>query len=84
MTTLSIQAEDQLITQLSTVAQKRKIAIEDLAKAVLTAYVQEELPTASAYSFVGIGHSGTSNLSQRVNQVLADGADRREGWNLPK
>lgn len=34
------------------------------------------------YSFIVIGHSGKSDLSRRAEQILAQEADRREGWSL--
>ena len=31
----------------------------------------------------GIGRSGRSDVSQRVDEILAEGANKREGWSLP-
>ncbi len=34
-------------------------------------------------SLVGIAKSGKGDLSQRVDEILAEGANKREGWSLP-
>lgn len=34
------------------------------------------------YSFIGIGRSGKNDLSRRAEEILAQEADRREGWSL--
>ncbi|MGI8670834.1 MAG: hypothetical protein ACR2J3_13470 [Aridibacter sp.] len=31
----------------------------------------------------GMGNSGHSDTSQRVDEILAEGANKREGWSLP-
>ncbi len=31
----------------------------------------------------GMGNSGRSDISERVNEILAEGANKREGWSLP-
>ncbi len=34
-------------------------------------------------SLVGIAKSGKGDLSQRVDEILAESANKREGWSLP-
>ena len=34
-------------------------------------------------SMVGIAKSGRGDLSEKVDEILADGANRKEGWSLP-
>ncbi|MCY7376989.1 MAG: hypothetical protein LH472_13605 [Pyrinomonadaceae bacterium] len=34
-------------------------------------------------ALIGIGKSGRSDLSERVDEMLAEGANKREGWSLP-
>lgn len=31
----------------------------------------------------GIGRSGRSDISQQVDEILAQGINKREGWSLP-
>lgn len=31
----------------------------------------------------GIGNSGFTDTSQRVDEILAEGINKREGWSLP-
>ena len=33
-------------------------------------------------SLVGIGKSGKGDVSQRVDEILAEGINKREGWSL--
>lgn len=47
--------------------------------------IDEGAPKKSKrYSFVGIGASERGDLSQRVDEILAQGANEREGWSLPE
>ncbi|MGI9056091.1 MAG: hypothetical protein ACR2F2_09850 [Pyrinomonadaceae bacterium] len=32
---------------------------------------------------VGIGRSKSGNVSERVDEILAEGINKREGWSLP-
>ena len=34
-------------------------------------------------ALIGMGSSGSSDISQRVDELLAEGANKREGWSLP-
>jgi len=34
-------------------------------------------------SLVGIGRSKNSAVSERVDEILAEGINKREGWSLP-
>ncbi len=34
-------------------------------------------------SMVGIAKSGRGDLSEKVDEILAEGANREEGWSLP-
>lgn len=34
-------------------------------------------------ALIGMGSSGRSDISQRVDELLAEGANKREGWSLP-
>ena len=34
-------------------------------------------------SMVGIARSGRSDLSEKVDEILAEGINREEGWSLP-
>jgi hypothetical protein len=47
------------------------------------AYLQP-ISKPKRYSFIGIGHSGKGHLSTHVEETLAEAANRREGWSLPK
>ena len=38
---------------------------------------------ARLMSLVGIGQSKSGNVSERVDEILAEGINKREGWSLP-
>ncbi|RKZ80082.1 MAG: hypothetical protein DRR19_24125 [Candidatus Parabeggiatoa sp. nov. 1] len=81
----TIEFEEDIITALEIIAQRNLTTVETLIKEVLQRYLQSEVaPPPKKYSFIGIWHSGDSNLSTRVDEVLAEGANWREGWSLPK
>jgi hypothetical protein len=84
MTTINL--EEDLVTALEIIATRKFTTVETLIKEVLLQYLQsEEVPAPpKKYSFVGIWHSGDSNLSTRVDEVLAEGANQHKGWSLPE
>jgi len=43
----------------------------------------EEEKHAGRMALVGMGNSGRSDISERVDEILAEGANKREGWSLP-
>ncbi len=83
MTALTIQADEQLIAALQTLAAQEASTVEDLAREALTEYIQTHHRTPEQrYSFIGIGRSGQKDLSLRAEEILEQAADRREGWSL--
>ena len=44
----------------------------------------ETVVEKQVYSFIGIGRSDKGNLSTEVDNILAEAANRREGWSLPE
>lgn len=85
MRTIEIKADDTLFHNLEELAQADSKSLEALTREVLSRYVKEAKVPAKPrqYSFIGIGHSGKSDLSTRVEATLAEAANRREGWSLP-
>lgn len=43
----------------------------------------EEEKRQGRLALIGIGRSGRSDLSESVDEILADGANKHEGWSLP-
>lgn len=83
MTVLHIQLDSELLEVLQDIAQKQAVSIDDLVTMAVKAYLQPVSKT-KRYSFIGIGHSGKGHLSTHVEDILAEAADRQEGWSLPK
>jgi len=78
MTTITL--EEDLFTELETVARRKLTTVETLVKETLQRYLQStDAQPPRKYSFIGIWHSGDRDLSTRVDEVLAEGANRREG-----
>ena len=82
MTTIKIQAEEELVTALNQIAQSKLITMEALVKEALSNYLQIQLSRSKSYSFIGIGHSGKGNISAQVETTLKKAANKREGWSL--
>jgi hypothetical protein len=84
MLTIEIK-EDTLIEALQRIAQSKRSTVDKVAQDALRHYAQREQTAAqSAYSFIGIGRSGKGGLSTAVDDILAEAANRREGWSLPE
>ncbi len=43
----------------------------------------EQARRAGLMRFVGIDSSESGNVSERVDEILAEGINKREGWSLP-
>jgi hypothetical protein len=84
MFTITIEAEETLVTALEEIAQQKQTTIEDIAKEALLQYLQQYPSPGQPYSFIGIGHSGKKDLSSQAEIILTQVADRREGWSLPE
>lgn len=83
MTTITVQADVTLLEELTEIARLKHISLEEVAKEALTWYVaREQAESSPPYSFIGIGRSGKSDLSRRVDETLAAVVERREGWSL--
>ena len=44
---------------------------------------KEKARIARVMSLVGIGRSKSGTVSERVDEILAEGINKREGWSLP-
>ena len=85
MVTIALQADELLVEELAEIADAKQISLQDAAHEALVRYVSsEQVASKSRYSFIGIGHSGRRDLSQRVDETLALVAERREGWSLDR
>ena len=65
---------------LEIIAKERTTTISVVAEEALAQYARVHAP--QKFSFIGIGHSGKSDLSSRVDKLLAESAPRSEGWSL--
>lgn len=43
----------------------------------------EEEKWQGRLALIGMGSSGRSDISERVDEILAEGANKAEGWSLP-
>lgn len=83
MTEITIRADEQLFAVLKQIALQQETTFEEVIQQALTDWVGEQRARrASQYSFIGIGRSGRPDLSLRAKEILAQQADRREGWSL--
>ena len=44
---------------------------------------KEKARITRVMSLVGIGRSKSGTVSERVDEILAEGINKREGWSLP-
>ncbi|MBI1924598.1 hypothetical protein HYR99_10135 [Candidatus Poribacteria bacterium] len=82
MTTIEIQAEEELVTAFQQIAKSKLTTVEALAKEALLNYLQLQSSPSRSYSFIGIGHSGKGDISTQVDATLKRAANRHEGWSL--
>jgi len=84
MTTIMIQAEEEIINALKQVAKRKFTTTDAIIKEALLNYFNRQHPGTKKYSFIGIGHSKKGNSSTQVDAILNKAADRREGWSFKK
>ena len=82
MTTITIQAEEELAKAIRQIATTRLMTTEALVREALLNYLQIQFPVQKKYSFIGIGRSGKKNISTQVKTTLKKAANRREGWSF--
>lgn len=82
MRTIEIHPDENTLHDLEQLAQARMSTIEALTEEAVLQYVRRTAAPPKTYSFIGIGHSGKGDVSSRVEETLAAGADRRRGWSL--
>ncbi len=70
MTTIKIQAEDEILAVLKQIAKSKLTTVEALAKETLLNYLQIQPSKSKTYSFIGIGHSGKTNILKQVEATL--------------
>ena len=73
---------------LPTVKQEKVLAfVEDLESEKIETNGKpertEEEKRQARRALIGIGNSGYSDTSERVDEILAEGINSREGWSLP-
>jgi hypothetical protein len=90
MTTITIEAEADLLMALEKTAQSQATTVESLIKEVLQQYLltsaREPVVPANEpkkYSFIGIGRSGKKDISIRAEEILAEemGRGPRGSWS---
>lgn len=93
MTTLTIEAEDELLVALEQIAQLQRTTVESVIKDTLRQRLQsfpttsnstapvDQATSSNRYSFLGIWHSGKRNLSTQVEEVLAEEMGRDRHWS---
>ena len=84
MTTITIQAEEELAKAIRQIATTRLMTTEALVREALLNYLQIQFPVQKKYSFIGIGRSGKKNISTQVKSTLKKAANRQEGWSFSK
>ena len=73
-------AFDEILAQaIQALAEKEQTSVSELVQRAVAAYASFRTTT---YSFIGIGHSSKHDLSVRAEEMLDQGANRREGWSL--
>jgi len=81
MTTITL--EEDIFAELEMIARRKLTTVETLVKETLQRYLQStDAQPPRKYSFIGIGRSGQKNISTQVEETLAKGANRIEGWSL--
>jgi len=81
MTELHVHIPDDVADRLAAAAAERGSTTEDVAADVLRQHAPSAHPapantTGHRFPFIGVGHSGRSDLSERVEELLAEDVNR--------
>jgi len=71
MTELRVTVPDEIAERLATEAAERGTSAEDVAAELLRLHVPGSSPPRRRPRFVGRGHSGRHDLSERVEEILS-------------
>ena len=76
----TILADEQLLYEAKILASRRGTTLTAIVREALASYLAQER-TPPALSLIGIGSSGVSDTSKRVDEILAAEIDPIEGWS---
>ena len=71
MTELRVTVPEEIAERLASEAAERGTSVEDVAAEVLRLHVPPPAPQRHRPRFVGKGHSGRHDLSERVEEILS-------------
>ncbi len=74
MTVLRVAVPDEIAERLAREASERGTSTEDMVSEVLVAHVP--VPNRRRPGFIGLGHSGRGDISERAEELLAEAFDR--------
>jgi len=77
----TILADETLLLGLRGVAQRRGIAVSQVMREALEEYLARHRPRRRLPSFVGIGDSGRSDISERIEDILTAEIEPETGWS---
>ena len=79
---ITLNLDDPAELLLRQIARDMNLSVEDVLMAALNQYADHMATRRNRFSFIGIGHSQTTDLSEPVDEYLEKGANRNEGWSL--
>jgi plasmid stability protein len=71
MSVIRVEIPEEVAERLASEAAERGTSSEDIAAEVLTRHIPEQATPYRVPRFVGKGHSGRHDLSERVEEILS-------------
>ena len=77
----TIFADEDVLLELKQLARAQSRTMTELVRDALREYIQAHRPKRRRLSFMGIGASGQTDLSERVEEILTAAVRRESGWS---
>jgi len=77
----TILADDELLLEVKKLAEEANKTTTAVIHEALAEYVARHRPRRKSISFIGLGHSGHTDTSERAEDILAAEIDPATGWS---
>lgn len=78
---LPLQKQERVLEFVETLEVEAQVSNENESDAKEELNAEEK--RKARMSLVGIGESKTGDISERVDEILTEGINKREGWSFP-
>ncbi|MCL5962312.1 MAG: ribbon-helix-helix protein, CopG family [Chloroflexi bacterium] len=76
----TIVADEGLLLEIRQLAEDQNHSVSDVIQEALREYLKNRRAKRGKISFIAVGNSGRSDVSERAEEILQADANREKGW----